>query len=283
MKSFLLFTALLMAGFSSMGSQPIEVTTTGSGDHVVIIAGFGGQEPWREVIKELSKSSTCHLVTIRGIDGSKSSDSLHVGVIVEEIVRFMHANAIEKPVVIGHSFGGFIAAKLAAGNAGIAKKLVMIDTFPFAPALMEPSLTQETGKQQAQMFRQHIMALPEQAYQGFWMQNMQLLVSDKTNQELIHHSITQSQRINVVQAQSAMLGTDLRLHLHQIQCPVLVLCSVASFLQAGLPDDLIRQRINEQFNNLPSCSIFIHPNARHFMMLDQGQWVVDNIRQFVER
>lgn len=283
MKRFLLLVFFLIAGFSAMGSQPVEITTTGNGDHVLIIAGFGGHEPWREVGQRLSKSSTCHLVTIRGLNGNQSTDSLDVDAIVREIARFMNTNAMEEPVVIGHSFGGFIATKLAAANARIAGKLVIIDTFPFALALMEPTMTQQSAQQQAQLYRQQIMALPEPAYQGFWRQNLQQLVLDKTNQDLIYQSITQSTRSNIVQAQCAMLGHDLRIPLHQIHCPVLVLCTGAPFRQAGLPDDLIRQRINEQFSSLSSCSIFIHPKARHFMMLDDMQWVVDNLQQFIEQ
>jgi len=47
------------------------------------------------------------------------------------LADYIRKNKLEKPVIVGHSLGGFLALALAAKYPNLPGKLVIVDAYPF--------------------------------------------------------------------------------------------------------------------------------------------------------
>jgi pimeloyl-ACP methyl ester carboxylesterase len=184
---------------------------------------------------------------------------------------------ISNPVLIGHSFGGFLAMQLSAHHPATFMKLILIDSYPFAPGIYNPALTPEITVQQSVSIKKQLAGLSDNDYQSFWLHNVRQFTSDTLFQQLIFERILSSEKKFVIEAQSYVLSNDLRTELQKVRCPASVLCSSYWFKIAGLNEDMIRQGITDQFKYLNKCNIFIHAESKHFIMLDEKDWFLDTL------
>jgi len=261
--------------------ETIEVKSFGNGPSIIIIPGLGGMETWKSTVDVLSAKNKCHIITIKGLDGQKNSNNPDFGKVMDEIKQYINSEKLNNPILMGHSFGGFLSIQLISRNPELFKELIIIDAYPFSLAMYNPAFTQEFGMQQSVAFKNQLSAMPDQNYSAFWMQNAKLLVADTLNQRLIYTNIIQSERKHVTEVQTYMLSNDLRPLLKEITIPTIVLCSKSVYKTMGIDDATIQQRVNDQFKDLKDCHIFINENSRHFIMLDDKEWFIDNIAKFI--
>lgn len=276
MKKIFILLLVITSSFIARASENIHVDQYGKGAPLVIIAGLGGTDAWQESIDKLAATNTCYLISVKGLDGTKSASSPDYLQIEKEIFDYLQKGKISKPTLIGHSFGGFMAMQIASHHPSYFKKLIIVDSYPFALGVYNPAFTKEFGIQQAAMLSKQLTSLPENAYQGFWAQNVQQFTTDTMFQNIILKKIVASERKFVTEVQSFALSNDIRSDVKNIKCPVVALCSSYLFKKAGLTDDMIQTRIKDQFSSIADCNIFIS-EARHFIMIDAKAWFLDNL------
>lgn len=281
MKRLIIATLLVCNYMLASGYETIDVKSVGNGPSIVIIPGLGGMDTWKGAIDELSTTNKCYIITIKGLNGQKNQNDPDFTKVMDEIKQYINAEKLAKPILMGHSFGGFLSIQLISKNPELFKELIVVDSYPFSLAMFNPAFTQELGKQQSVAFNNQVSSMPDQSYSAFWMQNVKQLVSDTTSERLIYKNIMQSERKHVTAVQTNMLSNDLRPLLKDITVPTIVLCSKSIYKTIGLDDATIQQRVNDQFKDLKNCHIFINDKARHFIMLDDKEWFVDNIKKFI--
>jgi pimeloyl-ACP methyl ester carboxylesterase len=72
-----------------------------------------------------------------------------------------------------------------------------------------------------------------------------------------------------------MLNLDLRKDLAKITAPV-------DILAATFPNkDMVSKTYNDQYKNLPAVRIRYADNASHFVMLDQPEWFISNVKEIL--
>lgn len=71
----------------------------------------------------------------------------------EAIVAYARARHLEKPVIVGHSLGGFLALWIAAEHPELPGAVVNVDGMPFFGVLMNPNATRETMRPMAGQMR----------------------------------------------------------------------------------------------------------------------------------
>ncbi len=276
MKAAALFFMIALTSVTAYSGN-ITVEKSGNGPDVIIITGLGGTAPWNGVIKKLSLNHTCYLISIKGLNGEHNPDFPGLHAIEKEILDYVSAEKIDHPVLMGHSLGGHTALNLSARNDNMFDKLILVDAFPFSLSIYNPAYTTDLALQQADMYKKQITALSDQQYTAMWQENIQELISDTAYQKIVLDEILQSDRKCVVEAQTFVLTNDLRSDLKSIRCPVVVLCSSYPFNRANLTTEVIRQRIEGQFQNIANCNIFINNQSRHFIMIDTPDWFMDQI------
>jgi pimeloyl-ACP methyl ester carboxylesterase len=110
------------------GTYKIRVLSAGSGDPVVFLHGTGGLM-WDPLLDALSERY--HVIAVEH-PGSGTSQGLEHLEDMLDLVLY-HAELFDvlqlpAPAVIGHSFGGMVAAEIAAINPERVGKLVLIDS-----------------------------------------------------------------------------------------------------------------------------------------------------------
>lgn len=99
----------------------------GSGDSLVFLHSAGGLPTFTPELAELSKHFT---VTAPLLPGFGSSGEEHLHEAVQKLVFWgwdlLDALKIERPILVGHSFGGMLAAEMAATEPGRVRKLALI-------------------------------------------------------------------------------------------------------------------------------------------------------------
>jgi pimeloyl-ACP methyl ester carboxylesterase len=281
MKSIALSLILLSICLWAKPNSTIQAVKSGTGKPIVIIAGFGGDYAWRATVSDLSAEYEVHIISVKGVSGHTSSSKIVMERITDDILDYIKARSLENPILIGHSFGGFLAIKLASANKGLFGKLVVVDSYPFMLAMMNPAVTQEIAAQQTAIYRTQISELPQAHYEAFWAGNIDNMVTSTEEQNEICKVVLASDRLAIIDAQCAMLATDLRPALPNLSCPTLALCSAFNYQKIGLNAKAVAFRVDEQFHGISNCTTFIHPSAKHFIMLDDRAWMIEKIKQFI--
>jgi pimeloyl-ACP methyl ester carboxylesterase len=109
------------------GDFAVKYYQQGAGDHLVFLHSAGGLRTFTPELEALSKRFTVTAPLLPGF-GSTGVDHLHED--VQKLVffgwDFIDALGIERPILVGHSFGGMMAAEMAATEPSRVKKLVLI-------------------------------------------------------------------------------------------------------------------------------------------------------------
>ena len=131
-------SAALPAPVLAAALQPsrIHVAVQGRGPDVILIHGLSASRSvWNSTVAALP-GYRFHLVQILGFAGTAAGGNARGKVaapVADEIARYIAANRLERPAIVGHSMGGSIAMMLAARHRGQVGKVMVVDMVP-APA-----------------------------------------------------------------------------------------------------------------------------------------------------
>lgn len=105
----------------------VEVWQKGEGPNLVFLHGAGGLAGWEPALELLSKSYCVTAPIHPGFGGSGSSDFVE-GVLDSVLHTFdvLDELGIERPILMGHSMGGMIAAEMAATCPNDISSLILV-------------------------------------------------------------------------------------------------------------------------------------------------------------
>jgi proline iminopeptidase len=107
----------------------IGVSQTGTGPPVVILHGGPGLSDYLDSLgEELAPRYTVYRYQQRGLFPSTTSGPFSVEVHADDALAVLRAVAPSGAVVIGHSWGGYLALHLAAMRPGLMLGLVVVDS-----------------------------------------------------------------------------------------------------------------------------------------------------------
>jgi pimeloyl-ACP methyl ester carboxylesterase len=134
----LAFAAALPAPVLAAAYQPsrIHVAVRGSGPDVILIHGLSASRGvWNSTVAAMP-GYRFHMVQILGFAGTGAGGNASGPVaapVADAIARYIAANRIGRPAIVGHSMGGSIAMMLAARHPSRVGKVMVVDMIP-APA-----------------------------------------------------------------------------------------------------------------------------------------------------
>jgi pimeloyl-ACP methyl ester carboxylesterase len=115
------------------GKVRIRVQSAGSGPALVFFHGPWGLT-WDPFLDELAKSFTVHAPEHPGTTPDAPDDVYHLDGLWDLVLCYdelLAALGIERATLVGHSFGGMIAAELAASHPARAARLALIAPIGF--------------------------------------------------------------------------------------------------------------------------------------------------------
>jgi pimeloyl-ACP methyl ester carboxylesterase len=132
------------AGDAAAAFEPtrFSVTVVGSGPDVILIPGLtASREIWDGTIAAVP-GYRYHLVQVAGFAGAPAAGNAKgevVAPLAEEIARYIKANRLRRPFLVGHSMGGTVAMMVAARHPGRVGKLMVVDMLPQPAGLVGAS------------------------------------------------------------------------------------------------------------------------------------------------
>ena len=102
---------------------------TGKGEPIILIHGLGLRaESWIEQINFLKKKFTIYAIDLPGHGKSNilSQKKVDLKSYSEKLIQFIKVKNINKPILIGHSFGALMTIEIAGLNPGILKSGIAV-------------------------------------------------------------------------------------------------------------------------------------------------------------
>lgn len=238
--------------------------------------------PWLDPVSEVAQLV---YVDLRGCGRSQrhSHEYYQLGIMADDIVQLCKALAVDRPIVLGQSFGGFVALSLAQRHPDFASGIVLFDTSPawtggydldaleqlvggeYGRELREIAHRESTGQAtEAEIKRFEKEIMPLYWHQGFKPE----FIDELYNNPLVNMDIA-----------TYMMGSlskeyDLRPHLAEMQTPALILQGRYDWV-TPLTGAL------EMAEKLPHAQLHMFENSGHMVFMEEPEELVTVLKHWI--
>ena len=118
--------------------EPLAYTEAGSGTSLVFLHGItANRHHWGPVVERLADDFGCLSVDLLGHGDSPRGESADLFSQIEALISLLDERGLDAPVLVGHSFGGFVATFAAAART--VRGVVNVDQ-PFDTAAFRATI-----------------------------------------------------------------------------------------------------------------------------------------------
>jgi pimeloyl-ACP methyl ester carboxylesterase len=278
--SFIILIAIVAA---AQADEPaaFSVRVTGNGPAMILIPGLASPgEVWSSTVEHYQNRYTLHVLTLAGFAGQPAIQQPLIETAQRQLASYIRANKLDHPIIVGHSLGGFLALALAASEPDLVGPIISVDGVSFLPALMNPLATAESAARQAEGMR---AAMAKQSPEEFAAHNRRSLAMMITNREDVERMAAAGAKSDpraVGEATFELMSTDLRPAMSKIRVPVLLI-GAGGWGRPGMKERLAAA-YEAQIASIPKHRFVLAEKARHFIMLDDPQFLFATIDAFLE-
>lgn len=271
---------------ANAGTPSFKVEVSGKGKQsMILIPGLTCPgEVWQETVAHYQKKYTCHVLTLPGFAGQTpiETDS-YLQTVRDEIIQYIKENKLKKPILTGHSLGGFLALWISVTEPGLIGANIIVDSLPFLGAVQDPNATSASVKPMAENMRKMMAnSTPEQVKQSqkYFLPGM---VNNKEKIELLSKWGVDSHAPTVAQAMYELQTTDLRDQLSASKTPTLILGAWIAYKDYGFKRETIQQTFDVQYEKLAGKTILLSDTGKHFIMYDDLTWMLTQMDSFLTK
>jgi pimeloyl-ACP methyl ester carboxylesterase len=258
-----------------------HVDVTGHGKPMILIPGFASSgKTWDSTVAHYKDRYECHVLTLAGFAGEPRIEAPFLETVRKDLAAYIRTNKMNKPVIVGHSLGGFMALWLAEQEPDLVGPLVIVDSLPFLPAVMNPGATAETAKAQAEQMRKMFSGPPTEQSEKMSEMSVKAMVTSPADFEMIMGWSRKSDRVAMGDAIYEMMTTDLRADLGKIDSPTLVLGTWLAYKEYATREQ-VEQNFRTQYAKLKGYDFVLSDKARHFVMLDDPDGFFQAVDHFL--
>lgn len=262
---------------------PFKVVVTGSGPPMILIPGLAsGGNVWDGTVAHFKGRYQCHVLTLAGFAGQPAMDGPFLEKVRDGIIKYIHDQKLDHPVIIGHSLGGMMAFWLAETAPGEVGPIISVDGVPFFSALMNPAATAESTRAQAERLRSMYANLSADQFIANNHKFLANMITAPANVDFVASLGDKSDPKAVGQAFYDLVTTDLRPQLKSIQAPVLLIGAGAAFGADEAAKAKIQQAYESEIATVPHHKLIFAPTARHFIQLDDPDYFYREVEAFLK-
>lgn len=291
-----LFSRILIIALLFLATAPLNgyaahtwsfaVKKAGQGKPIIFIHGlYCSGAIWDEAVAHYKKGYTCYEITLPGFGGQAPirSDSI-LKTMTLELADFIRENKLEKPVIIGHSLGGWLAMQLGIWYPELPGKLVCVSTGPFLPAfMMGATATPDSSRPMAIQMKERMSSLTAEQVRDAQKYMLAGMISDSANIQKVSDMAISSDSPTQGEVMYELYTTDLRDQLPAITCPVLALGDWIAYKNYGATRESVLENYQQQYSKAPQTVIAINDVSKHFIMLDQPKWFFEQVDAFLAK
>lgn len=268
------------AAAPEMGSLAVE-RSGGKGPDLLLIPGLaGGAWCYEETIRRLSPDFSIHVLTLPGFDGRPAMGAPIIERVVADIIRYIESARLDRPVVVGHSLGAFLALRIAAIWPGPIGGLVTLYGYPVFPPLAGADPAQRAAEARRRAAPFHAAAGDPERFRATMRDFIAARMNDPREAERFAERAARSDPRATGDYIVEMLSADLRPDLPKLAAPLLALVAADSYL-SGRSEPEIRAFYAAVLAGAPRASLHLVRGARHFMAQDRPDVVCAAIEAFV--
>lgn len=294
----LLFMCLpiLLFAQQNTSSYSFGVRVIGSGKPMILIPGFkGSADTYNDVVAHYKDHYKCYVITLAGFAGQPAS-GVHDHLLLkqrDDIIRFIIQQKLNKPVLVGFSFGGALAQWITVTRPELISKLVDIDGTPFDASLGSTTFNKDSLiKADAARYARLVDETP-----AFWKKRDSIFHSPAMNKQgdiQLAKLVSDTNRIAGIEAwdkasdfrTGALMDIeadtlDMRESVGRINTPILVLGSWTSWDYKDKPAGEADYR--KAYANAKNVTIVFSDRGKHFLMWEDFGWMLAQIDVFLKK
>jgi len=277
--------ALALAIASAAAAQaPFQVKVSGHGQPMILIPGLSSSgDTWDSTVAHYKDRFECHVLTVAGFAGVPRIPAPMLDKVRDGLADYIRDHKLARPVIVGHSLGGFLALALAAKYPDLPGRLVIVDAYPFLAGVMDPNATPEAARQMAAQMHQYMDPQSQDDYLRYVKSGVStrpMVTRDSDLDRIISWGIA-SDRTAVTDAMAEMFTGDLRPAMDAIKSPTLVLATWIGMKQYGATRESTLANLHAQYAKLSGVDLRITDTARHFIMYDDPAWMFEAMDHFL--
>ncbi|MEO7647259.1 MAG: alpha/beta hydrolase [Gemmatimonadaceae bacterium] len=253
----------------------------GRGRPMILIPGLlSGGEVWNGAVERYRHRFDMHVLTLAGFAGVPALPTdKYLEAERDAIIRYIRENRLERPVLVGHSLGAFLAFWVAATAPDLVGPIIAVDGVPYLPSLGDTSMTPAKAMGQATRFSAMAATFSSEQMGMQSAMAMRAQSRDSSHTVMAARWGRTSDGATMGRAMAEMLTTDLRAEVAAIRTPVLLIASGFDFTDDRR--NLVLASYAAQVSRIPDRRVVMAKNARHFVMLDDPTYLYSMIDEFL--
>ena len=275
--------AILSASAPARSAEvlPYHVETRGEGRPVYLIPGLASPgSVWDDLAERLrGQGYQTRVLTLAGFAGQPPLEGdAFLPVVRDALAAEIEALEGPKPVVVGHSLGGFMAFWLAATVPDAVAGIVAVDGVPYLGALTNPAASPASMAEQARQIDEFMSSLTPEQYAAQNRAALSGMVTASADAERVARAGGQSSPAAVGTAVAEIMTTDIRPLMPEIRAPaVLIQAADAGASESG------RKAYAAQVASIPNIVHVVAEKGRHFVQLDDPEFVAKQVLALLRR
>lgn len=264
-------------------NNQFTVEVSGAGRPIILLPGLmSDSRVWDELASYLSSSYELHKINVAGFAATPAVANPSVTELKAQLLAYIHKSKLQKPILIGHSLGGFMGLWLASTAPQAIGPVISVDGLPFIGPIFTRSndTTVQSLKGQAQQIKLMYSNMSQQQLIEQSRYSLSIQASSEEAKAKVMAMIETSDPATAGQAIHSLMSHDLRQDIAKITSPVLLLGASGGF-DSDSQHTMVEALYKQQLSNLPHAQLVMNTKARHFIMFDDPQWLKQRVLNFL--
>jgi len=261
--AFLILAAAVVAA-AAPGDDAATAATDPVGSDMVLIHGLGSDASvWQDVQARLQLGFRVWTYEMPGHGRTPPIKDATIATVADDLGRFLAAEGIRTPVLVGHGFGGMVAMTYAFEHPQAVRRLVMIDAVP------RQSATRAAKAQVAEQLTSN--------YDAYLASYFALFSKDQAIADRVVDQALRTEQITFTQLLLSSFAFDLTDALNDQDIPILVIGSDSLLPE---PERALEYLGGYGYAGARTISFKTMPGVGHFVMLEEPDYTASVIAAF---
>lgn len=279
----LLLSLHLAAAAAQTPAASFAVKVEGTGRPMILVPGFvSSGEVWTDVVAHYKTKYECHVLTLAGFAGVPASNPTSLRRVRDEIVEYIRAKKLDRPVLVGHSLGGFMVMWVASAAPELTGPVISVEGVPFLSALINAGTTAEAVRPQAEQVQKYYLTVTAEQIAASNRLAFASMMSDASRVEAATKwGATDGPAAGAMVAE--IMTTDIRTDVARIKSPLLLIGAGKRVSASPEQMQQARQSYEAQVARVPVHEVVFAENALHFVMYDDLPFLLRTMDGFLGR